>query len=241
MKKSIWVFAIFGVLLGSGLGFLRAHKAKDPLVELFPPEKLKGYVENVSIRIASNLKQTSINGKKSLQAEAVSPLFIPPEKLEATCLAILQGVLRQNKDFDWITIYLAEDTSLSATSNWLAVAEYQAGKITIRGGPPTPAQCDSLQTLGITVIRPDAKTAALINAVFSGSPGLKLERWKLSQNLRGATEASLNKEQFFQLSLNTKALAEEGKKFGLTAEKTRQQVMGITRYYWQRAGVPWPP
>jgi hypothetical protein len=239
MNKKIWLLALLGAALGAGIGFFQGRSRQDPLTELFPPDRMKGYVENVNIRIAGNLTSKSITGGEILTAEAVAPTRLDPGKLEPTCLAVLRGLLRQNPDAEWICVFLAEDSALAATSNWLAVAEYQRGKIILRGGHPTAGQMDSLRTLGLSVHRPDAREAALVDAVFAANPGLKTERWKLAQTLRGASPASLDRKAFFRLPLDTRATADVGKKYGKTGEQTRNLVLGVTRYYWLRAGEPW--
>jgi len=239
MNKKIWLLALLGAALGAGLGFWKGRGKQDPLAELFPPEKTRGFVDGLSVRIASNLSAKSITGGEILVAEAVAPIPVDPERLEPTCLSLLQTLLRQNPKSEWICVFLAEDSALASTSNWLAVAEYQRGRITLRGGHPTAAQIDSLKARGLSAHRPDAKEAALVDAVYSANPGLKTVRWKLAQTLRGARPASLDKQAFFKLELDTRILSDVGKKHGRTGEQLRILTLGVTRYYWLRAGEPW--
>ncbi len=240
MNKRLWALAGLGVVLGAGFGFWRAQSQRDPLADLFPAEKIRGYVEGMRLRIASNLTSKSITGGAVLLAEAIAPGPVESSRLGPTCLAVLKGLLQQRRDTEWICVFLAEDSALAATSNWLAVAEYRRGEVTLRGGHPTSSQIDSLKALGLSAHRPDAAETALINEVFEANQGLKAERWRLSQTLRGAP-AGLDRGEFFHLELDSRSLSEAGKRHGMTGDQVRALVLGVTRYYWLRVGETWRP
>ena len=241
MKKRYWILALLGVVLGAVLGTWRSHSQIDPLAELFPAEKVKGYMEGTVVRIASNLSSKSITGGAIVVAEAITPGPIPPERLGPTCLGVLKGLLQQQRNTDWICVFVAEDSALDATSNWMAVAEYHRGQVTLRGRPPTAAQLDSLRARGMPAHRPDVKEAERVNEVFEANQGLKAERWNLSQTLRGSSPGSLQRESFFRLELDSRSLSDLGKKNGMTGEQLRALVLAVTRYYWLNAGTPWQP
>jgi hypothetical protein len=225
-----------GILLGISIGFWQKHSPRDPLAKLFPEEKLRGRVEGARVSIVSDLSSKSIGGGDVLLARVILPFHVDANRLDPTSLGILQGVLRQQPNTDWICIFIAEDSALAATSNWVSIAEYHRGEITLRGGHPSPVQIDSLQSLGIPAHRPDSAEAALVNETFVAHPGLRAARWKLSQTLRGATSASLNQEEFFKLELDTRTLFDVEKKHGMTGEQLRQKILGVVRYYWLRMG-----
>ncbi len=239
MNKKFWVLialAVLGIIAGASIGFFQKSEPRDPLDKLFPEEKLKDYMDGTRILIASNLSSKTISGGDILLAEAITPGPVESNQLQPTCLGVLKGLLKQKPNTDWICIFIAEDSALAATSNWLAVAEYHRGQVTVRGGLPSTAQLDSLQSMGIPAHRPNASEAVLVNEIFTANSGLKSDRWELSQTLRGASNASLNRESFFKLELDTRSLADVGAKHGMTGEQVRSLVLGVTRYYWLRMG-----
>ncbi len=235
------LLAIAGILAGFAIGFFQKHESGDPLEKILPEEKIKGYMNGTRILLASNLSSKTISGGDVLLAEAITPGPVEPGRLRPTCLGVLKGLLQQNPKADWICVFLAEDSSLAATSNWVAVAEYHHGQITLRGGFPSARQLDSLQSLGIPAHRPDAVEAAMVNEVFTANQGLKSDRWNLSQTLRGASNASLNREGFFKLELDTRTLADVGAKHGMSGDQVRSLVLGVTRYYWLMMGETLEP
>jgi hypothetical protein len=208
---------------------------------LFPEEKIAGAMEGMRVSLLSNLEGKSISGGEILVAEAVAPGPVSPEQLTPTCLRLLKGLLQQRREAEWVCVYLAEDSALAASYNWLATAEYHRGKVTLRGGHPTPSQMDSLRAKGIAVHRPQGGESKLVAEVFAAHSGLKAERWELSQSLRGASLATLDRETFFHLVLDTRKLFDIGKIHGRTGPEIRNLVSGVTRYYWLRAGEPWQP
>ena len=241
MNKRFWLLAAIGIILGAALGLWQRHEPGDPLAKLFPEKKIHGYIKGMRVLIASNLSSKSISGGDILLAEAITPGPMEPNRLGPTCLGVLKGLLQQRPKADWICVFIAEDSALAATANWLAVAEYHRGQITLRGRPPSPSQLDSLRSLSIIAHRPDAAEAVLVNEVFDTNSGLKAERWELSQTLRGATAASLNRESFFKLELDTRSLADIGKRHNRTGDQVRALVLSVTRYYWFKAGEIWEP
>jgi len=217
------------------------HTAKDKVEALIPEEKIRGAVEGLKVSLVSNLEAKSISGGDILVAEAVAQGSVPADRLTPTCLRLLKGLLRQRRDAEWICLFLAEDSALAATSNWLAMAEYHRGEVVLRGGHPTLAQLDSLKNAGLSARRLENGEGVILTDVFTAHSGLKGDRWKLSQSLRGATSAALNRESFFQLELDTRILSDVGKKHGRSGDQIRSLVLSVTRYYWLRAGEPWRP
>ena len=234
MNKRLWLLAAVGVALGAALGVWQRRGSHDSLADLFPEDKLKNAVPGLQISILGNMTAKSITGGEVIMARAVAPRRIQPIEISPTALNALKGILRQHKA-DWICVFLAEDSALAATSNWVAMAEFHRGAITLRGGLPSYQQLDSLKSLGLPVLRPDSEQALLVKEVFD-SLGIKSERWKLSQTLRGASPASLDRDAFLKLELDTRILSDIGKKHGMSGEQVRALVLGVTRYYWFRAG-----
>ena len=234
MKKPIWLLALIGVVLGVFIGILQNHQSHDPLEELFPAEKLKDAVADVRVGILGNLTAKSIMGGDILLARAITPRPLQPSEISSTVLNILRGILRQNKA-DWICVYLADDSILAATSNWTAVAEYHRGKITLMGGLPTSSQLDSVRASGLSILRPDSVQSRLVGEVFD-SLRIKSDRWKVSQTLRDASAASMDRGEFFRLELDTRELFNIGKKHAMTGDQVRVLVLSVTRYYWLNAG-----
>ncbi len=238
MNRRLWMMAALGALLGVALGVWHAEH-RDALNHLFPADKLQGFEQGTQIFIDTNLTSKTITGGAILIAQAITPGAIPPDRLGPTCLGVLKSLLLQRPHTDWICVFVAEDTDLAATSNWLAEAEYHRGRVTLRGGPPTPRQIDSLRSLGLGVHHPTPAEAALINAAFEAMPGLKADRWQLSQSLRGPSTANLDRETCLNPELETHALYLVGKSHGMNEMQVRDLVLAVTRYYWLRAGIPW--
>jgi hypothetical protein len=236
MKKSLLIFIIAGIGLGGLLGYLRGPKG-DPLADLLPADVLKGYIEGTQVAIMSNAKGTSITGGSLLLAEGWAPKGIKPDELLPTTYGALKAVLQQNRKADVVRLYLAEDSLRARAYQWIAIAEYQRGRITVTGGFPTQAQLDSLKNLGIAARPPTPDEAKLMAAIFDETGGLGASRLALSQSLTvPATGAS--SENFFNLPLETPKLGKLGKAYGLKAQEVKETVLAINRYYWLRVGQP---
>jgi len=234
MNKRLWLLALIGVLLGVSLGVWKRQSSRDPLDSLFPEDKLKGAVSGIRVSIIGNMTAKSITGGEVILAQAMAPRPFQASEIDPTALNVLREILAQHKA-DWICVFLAEDSALEATSNWVAMAEYHRGAITLRGGMPTDQQIDSVKTSGLPILRPDSTQSRLVKEVFD-SLSLKSDRWTLSQSLRGSSSANMDREAFFKLDLNARTLSDIGKKHGMTGDQIRSVVLGVTRYYWLRMG-----
>ena len=234
MNKKIWLLVLLGIVLGISIGVLRQRGSRDPLSSLFPEDKLKGAVSGIQVSIIGNLMTKSITGGEVILAQAVAPRPLQPSEVNPTALNVLRGILSQRKA-DWICVFLAEDTALAGTSNWVVMAEYNRGTITLRGGLPTDLQIDSVKASSFPILRPDSIQSHLVWEVFD-SLSLRADRWTLSQSLRGSSSANLDRENFFKLDLNARTLSDIGKKHGMTGDQVRSTVLGVTRYYWLRMG-----
>lgn len=236
MKKTLIPFIIAGIALGGFIGYLRGPKG-DPLAELLPAEVLKGYIEGTQVAIMANAKGRSITGGTLLMAEGWAPNGIKPDELLPTTYGALKAVLQQNRKADVVRLYLAEDSLLARAYQWVAIAEYQRGRITVTGGFPTVQELDSLKKNGVEARPPTPNEKKLLAAIFDETGGLGAERLALSQSLT-VPATGANTERFFTLPLETPKLAKLGKPYGLKAQDVKDAVLAINRYYWLRVGQP---
>src|SRR5690606_32388918 len=106
---------------------------------------------------------------------------------------------------EWICVFIAEDSAMAAGSNWVGVAEFRQGKVTLTGGMPTPSQLDSLAKAGMPTARPTAGDLKAVAAVYERAGSLAANRWRLSQTLLGAGSGRLDKTDFFKPEMETTA------------------------------------
>lgn len=234
MKKSFLLLALVGVGLGIGIGFLSGPKG-DPLAELLPATTLNGYIEGTQVAIMANAKGRSISGGSLLMAEGWAPSGIPEEKLLPTVYGALKAVLQQNRKAEVVRLYLAEDSLRARAYQWVAMAEYRRGRITVTGGFPSSQQIDSLKAMGLEARRPTLAEAKAIAAVFDRTGGLGAERLEVSQSI-SVPRAGNPPAAFFDLPLETKVLAAVGKENGLKAMELKDALLAVNRFYWLRAG-----
>lgn len=236
MSNKIILLAGIAALGGVGLGVFQAMQKRGQqtqAADLFPAEKLAGYVQGTNIRIVEDGK-----GGRPVLAIAITPYGIKPEQVVPTGYGALKAVKRSYPKTDWISVFLAEDSAMADASNWVGVAEVRAGVVTVTGGVPTQAQIDSLGKLGQPFHRPTQAELKAVAAVYDSTAELASERWSLSQTLLGAGSGRIDKTHFLTLDLETNALHSAAKTVGMDPKQLQGLVGGVTRYYWSMAGNP---
>jgi hypothetical protein len=234
MDKKVIILAALAAIGGIGLGVLRSPARKGQKAqELFPAEKLQGYVKNTAIKVVEDGK-----GGRPVLAVAVAPFGIRPEQVSPTGYGALLALHRQFQTNDWVSVFIAEDSAMADASNWVGVAELRLGKITVTGGIPTQAVLDSLRHIGQPLKRPTPEDLLAVAAVYDSTGGLAGERWELSQNLLGAGSGRVDDSHFLVLDLETGALHSVAKALGKDPKDLQTTVQNVTRYYWMKAGKP---
>lgn len=232
IKKAI-LLGVIGAIGGTALAILLSPERKtSAAAELFPEEKLAGYRPDTRITIVDPGKAGG-----AVIAWAFTDFGIRPEQVSPTAYFALKNVRKSYPDADRIAVFVAEDSAMAKASNWVALAELHAGAVRVRGGLPTQAQLDSLASMGQPLRRPTPEDIRVAAAVFDSTGGLAKERWKLSRTLVGAP-AGLDKARFANLDLETPVLHSVGKATKRSAKDVQATVVGVTRYYWLRAGDP---
>lgn len=236
MNKKVWIMALLAALGGMAVGIFQAmHKRgkQTQAQELFPQDKLEGYLQNTQIRIMEDGK-----GGRPVVAVAVTPYGIKPEQVSPTGYGALKAVRRSFPKSDWISVFIAEDSAMAEASEWAGVAELRAGKVTITGGIPSQREIDSLSKLGTPFRRPTQADLKAVAAVFDSTDGLAADRWDLSQVLLGAGTGRIDKSHFFTLDLETASLHAAAKALGMETKQLQNLVQAVTRFYWAKAGDP---
>jgi hypothetical protein len=234
LDKKVIILAALAAVGGVALGVLRSPERKAAQgQDIFPPEKLQGYVENTHIKVVEDGK-----GGRPVLAIAVTPFGIKPEQVAPTGYGALKALQRSFPKTDWISVFIAEDSAMADASNWVGVAELRGGKVTVTGGIPTQAQIDSLGKLGKPFQRPTQADLKAVAAVFDSSGSLATERWDISQTLLGAGSGQIDKTHFLSLDIETTALHSAAKSVGTDAKQLQGLVQGVTRFYWAKAGDP---
>ncbi len=232
MDKKLIAFMVIAAVLGVGLGVYRSPARKQGAAQdLFPPEKLQGYVTDTHIKVVDDGK-----GGRPVVATAVTPYGIKPAQVSPTGYGALLALHRQFPKSDWISVFIAEDSAMAEASNWVGVAELRIGKVVITGGVPTQAQIDSLNKSGILVRRPSPADLKLTATVFDSTGSLTAARWDLSQTLMGAGSGRIDKSHFLSLSLETSPLHAAAKALGKDPKEVQSTLLSVTRYYWLNAG-----
>ncbi|HKP95828.1 MAG TPA: hypothetical protein VJ385_08735 [Fibrobacteria bacterium] len=234
MDKKIIILAVLAGMGGVALGLFRSPERKNARgQDLFPPEKLRGYVEHTQISVKEDGK-----GGRPVLAVAVTPFGIKPEQVSPTGYGALKALHRSFPKADWVSVFIAEDSAMAEASNWVGVAELRGGKVMVTGGIPTQAQIDSLGKLGRPFKRPTQADLKAVAAVFDSTGSLSSERWDLSQNLLGAGTGRIDKSHFFSLDMETNALHAAAKAQGLDPDQLQALVQGVILFYWSKAGDP---
>lgn len=233
MDKKILILAALGAVGGVALGIWRSPERKAGAAQdLFPAEKLQGWVKETRIKVveAGKVRGTVI-------AWAIAPYGIKPELVSPTGYGALKAVKAQYPDADWISVFIAEDSAMAAASNFVALAEFRAGSVHLSGGFPTQAQLDSAAVPGQTLRRPTPEDLKVAAVVFDSTGGLASDRWDLARTLMGGT-GHIDKSRFANLDLETATLGRVAKELGKPLKEVQGTVIGVTRYYWLRAGDP---
>ncbi|MEO6097958.1 MAG: hypothetical protein ABIW76_20775 [Fibrobacteria bacterium] len=234
MDKKFIFLALLAAVCASGLAVFQSRsKLSAPSQDLFPPEKLLGYVQNTHITVKEDGK-----GGRPVLAVAVTPYGIKPEQVAPTGYGALKALHRSFPKTDWVSVLIAEDSAMAEASNWVGVAELRGGKVTVTGGIPTQAQIDSLGKLSRPFRRPTAADLKAVATVFDSAGSLAVERWDLSQTLLGAGSGRIDKSRFFSMDVETTALHGAAKALGTDPKQLQGLVQGVTRYYWSLAGDP---
>ena len=234
MDKKVIILACLAALLGIGLGILRSPQRKGEKAQnLFPPEKLQGYVKNTSIKIVEDGK----NGRP-ITAIAIAHYGIKPEEVSPTGYGALQALHHQYPKTDWVSVFIAEDSAMAEVSNWVGVAELRNGNVTVTGGLPTDYELDSLSKMGQMIKRPTAADLAATSMLIDSTQGLAGERWELSQTLLGAGSGRIDKSHFFTLDLETATLHSIAKSLGQDPKTVQKTANDVVKYYWLKAGNP---
>ena len=234
MDKKVIILAIVAAVGGIGLGILRSPERKGQKAQdLFPAEKLQGYVQNTNIKIIE-----SGEGGRPVVAVAVTPFGIKPEQVSPTGYGALHALHRQYPKADWISVFIAEDSAMADASNWVGVAELRLGKIAVTGGIPTQADFDSLRRIGQPLKRPVAEDLLAVASLYDSTEGLTGERWDLSQTLLGAGSGRIDNSRFLVLDLETATLHSAAKAMGKEAKDLQRILQDVTRFYWMKAGNP---
>lgn len=236
MSNKIMLLAGVAALGGVALGVFQAMQKRGQQTQaqdLFPAEKLAGYVQGTNIKVVEDGK-----GGRPVLAIAVTPYGIKPEQVVPTGYGALKALKRSYPKNDWLSVFIAEDSAMADASNWVGVAELRAGVVTVTGGVPTQAQIDSLGKLGQPFRRPTPEDLKAVAAVYDSTAELAGERWSLSQTLLGAGSGRIDKSDFLNLDLETTALHAAAKSVGTDPKQLQSTISGVTRYYWSLAGNP---
>ncbi|MDB5106589.1 MAG: hypothetical protein JWP91_4278 [Fibrobacteres bacterium] len=234
MDKKIIILACLAAVGGVILGIIRSPERKGVQgQDLFPSEKLQGYVEHTQISV----KEDGQGGRPVL-AVAITPYGIKPEQVSPTGYGALKALHRSFPKSDWVSVFIAEDSAMAEASNWVGVAELRGGKVTVTGGIPTQAQIDSLGKLGQPFRRPTQADLKAVAALFDSTANLATERWDLSQTLLGAGSGRIDKSRFFKLDLETNSLHSAAKAVGSDPKQLQNLAQGVIRFYWAKAGDP---
>jgi hypothetical protein len=237
MDKKIWILGLLGILAGLGLGVFRSMKngavAAKAAQDLFPAEKLNGYVQGTHIQVREDGK-----GGRPVVAVAVTPYGLKPEQVSPTGYGALKAIRRSFPKADWISVFIAEDSAMAEASEWVGVAEMRAGKVTVTGGIPSGRGLDSLSRPGAPVHRPTQADLKAVAALFDSTSGLSAERWDLSQALLGAGSGRIDKSHFLTLDLQTTSLHAAAKALGTDPKSLQSLALGVTAFYWAKAGDP---
>jgi hypothetical protein len=237
VDKKIWILGLLGILAGLGLGVFRTMKngavAAKAAQDLFPTEKLNGYVQGTHIEVRGDDK-----GGRPVVAVAVTPYGIKPEQVSPTGYGALKALRRSFPKADWISVFIAEDSAMAESSEWVGVAEMRGGKVTVTGGIPSGRGLDSLSLPGEKLHRPTKADLKAVAALFDSTSGLSTERWDESQALLGAGSGRIDKSRFFTLDLQTASLHATAKALGMDPKQLQSLALGVTRFYWAKAGDP---
>jgi hypothetical protein len=234
MNKKMILLVTVGALGGMALGLLTSPERKAAAEdEVFPQAKLEGYVANTVIKLVDKGQD-----RRPVIALAVTPYGLKPGQISPTGYGALKTLQGQFPEAEWICVFIAEDSAMAAGSNWVGVAEYRQGKVTLTGGMPTQFQLDSLGKAGMPTARPTAQDLKAVAEVYGRAGSLAANRWRLSQTLLGAGSGRIDKTNFLKLEMETTALHGAAKAMGRPPKEMQALLQSVTRFYWLRAGEP---
>jgi hypothetical protein len=235
LDKKIIILAILAAICAGGLAVFQSREkiSAGGNQDLFPAEKLVGYASNTHLTVREDGK-----GGRPVLAVAVTPYGLKPEQVLPTGYGALKTLHRSFPKADWISVFIAEDSAMAEASNWVGMAELRGGKITVTGGIPTQAQIDSLNKLGPPFRRPTQADLQAVATVYDSTGTLAPERWDLSQSLLGAGSGRIDKSHFLTLDLQTNSLHAAAKALGTDPKQLQALLLGVTRFYWSKAGDP---
>jgi hypothetical protein len=241
MNKKVVVLAILAAIGGAAFAVLRSPERKTAQAEdLFPPEKLAGYAQGAQIKVLKSKGRTAgLGGAGATKAIVIVPYGIEPAQVASTGWWVLKALHKEYPDADWLAAFLAEDSAMASASNWVGIAEFHKGSVTVTGGLPTREQLDSLGKLGEPTRRPSPQDLKVAAAVFDSSGAIVNARWDLSQTLLGAGRSgAIDRSRFFDLDFETTTLHAVAKTLGKPPKEVQATVRAVCRYYWLRAGEP---
>lgn len=225
------LLALIGAVGGASLAIFRSPERQVAAAqEVFPPEKMKGHVENPVIQMVD--KGT---GGGPVIARVIVPYGVAPEQVSPTGYVALKALKAQFPDAERIAAFLAEDSAMARASNWVGLAQYVRGQVTVTGGLPTQLQLDSLAKAGQALRRPTPEDLRLVADVFDSTSGLYLHRWNIARGLVGAA-GQIDRSRFADVPLSTPVVHKAAKRRGLKTQEAKDRVLDVVRYYWLRAG-----
>lgn len=234
MNKKVVVLCILAAAGGAAIAVFRSPERKSAkAAEMFPEEKTRGFAQGAQIKVLKSA------GGGPTKAIVTTPYGIEAGRVAATGWWALKALHKQYPDAEWLAAFIAEDSAMAAASNWVGLAEFRRGAITVTGGLPTGAQLDSLAKLGSPTPRPSREDLRIAAAVFDSSGAVVNGRWDLSQTLLGASMgAHPDRGRFFDLNFDTQTLHNVAKSLGKSPKDVQNTVRAVCRYYWLRAGEP---
>ena len=146
MDKKVIILAVVAAVGGVGLGVLRspAKQAAAAKEDVFAEEKLKGYAQNTQIKVLDDGKSKSGLSGGPVMAVAVAPFGVSAAQISPTGYGALKALRRQYRDADWIAVFIAEDSAMAEASNWIGLAQFRKGEVTVTGGLPSESELANL-------------------------------------------------------------------------------------------------
>jgi hypothetical protein len=107
----------------------------NSLERLFPEKALAGAVN--SNFNGEQHPGKAVTGGILIEGRAIVQKDIRNDQIKPTAMAVLKGLKSKNPNVEWFHVFLTNDQRMVECSNWIAIAEYKEGKISIAGGLPT--------------------------------------------------------------------------------------------------------
>jgi hypothetical protein len=128
--------------------------SNDPIDKLIPEASLKGSILNISIFDMETQRGKLVQGGLLINASAKVPYDIKQEEVKPTLLASIRELKKQNKDCEWIIVFLCPDGRKGV---YAGRGEYREGKISIDYGVPSAKQLAEAEALKIKLADPSLK------------------------------------------------------------------------------------